>query len=170
MPLNFTINKTKIKLRKEVKMGQGRPPKLSVVTKKHLTKEEKEQRKKLEKKIQTDCNLEPPTWLNDLAKTEFNRVVNAIKDTEFNLLDNLDLSILAIYAQTYSQYLNITEQLQNAETEEIHKLYRLQKMQIETIMQCSNKLGLAISDRLRLVLPKKEEKPSNPFLQFLDEK
>ena len=150
-------------------MGQGRPPKLSVVSKKHLTKAEKEAREKAENKIKTKAELLPPSFLDIEAKREFKRVVDALNATELNLLDNLDLSILAIYAQSYAQYVNITKQLRTADADEIHKFYRLQKMQIETIMTCSNKLGLAISDRLRLVIPKTEETPKNPFLQFLNE-
>lgn len=149
-------------------MARGRPPKLSVVTSKHLTKEEKAHREEVEKKLKTKCDLKPPAWLDKDAKKEFKRVVKELQDTELNLLDNLDLSVLAIYTQAYSQYVEITKELREMDLELKPKYYRLQKMQTETIMQCSGKLGLAISDRLRLVVPKQEEKKDvNPFLKYI---
>ncbi len=150
-------------------MARGRPPKLSVLSTGKIGKEKIKEKQEKESKLQAKCNLKPPTWLSKNAKTEFNRIVKALEDVEFNLIDNLDLSILAIYAQAYSQYLDLTEEIKNGDPDELPKLYRNQKMQIDIILQCSSKLGLAISDRLRLVVPT-EKKETNPFLQFLDEK
>lgn len=36
------------------------------------------------------------------------------------------------------------------------------------IMRCSSKLGLATTDRLKLIIPEKEEKPANKFIKLLD--
>lgn len=148
-------------------MARGRPPKLSVVSTGKIGKEKIKEKKEFEKKIKTKCDLKPPTWLDKDAKKEFKRVVKELQDTELNLLDNLDLSVLAIYTQAYSQYIEITKGLREMGMHLKPKYYRLQKMQVETIMQCSGKLGLAISDRLRLVVPKGDKKEDNPFLKYI---
>jgi hypothetical protein len=41
-----------------------------------------------------------------------------------------------------------------------------QQKYIDTIMKCSSKLGLSISDRLKLIVPIQDEKPKNKFSQF----
>ena len=51
--------------------------------------------------------------------------------------------------------------------EVVHPLLTAQEKYVKQIMQCSSKLGLAVTDRLRLVVPKKEEKKENKFLQYL---
>lgn len=148
-------------------MARGRSPKLSVVSTGKIGKDKIKEKKEFEKKIRAKSDLKPPKWLDKRGKEEFERVVKEVQNTEMNLLDNLDLSVLAIYSQAYSQYIMITEELRDMDIELRPKYYRLQKIQVETIMQCSGKIGLAISDRLRLGPPKGEEKPDNPFLQFL---
>lgn len=147
---------------------RGRPPKLSVVSTGKIGKEAKLQKEIKESKIKVNSNLKPPTYLSAIAKKEFKRVVK--ESNSLDLLDNLDLAFLVIYAQAYSEYIEITDKIKEEDlySKDRARLYRLQKMQIETIMQCSGKLGLAISDRLRLVIPDStEKKEENPFLKYL---
>ena len=108
------------------------------------------------------------------AAEEFNRVVR--EAGKLPLFDNLDRSILAIYAQNYSTYIKANQQL---------KKYGLvikgkDKMPIPSpyctvadkaankVLQCSSKLGLAVTDRLRLIVPTRDEMPEvNKYLKFL---
>ncbi|MBC2576568.1 phage terminase small subunit P27 family [Peptostreptococcus canis] len=155
----------------------GRPPKLSVVSTGKIGKEKKLQREIAESKLKVKRNLKAPNWLSKEAKKEFKRVVE--ESEPLKLIDNMDLSILSIYCDAYATYIEVTKKINeygfsdvNDEGEifikdETKDLVKIKKMQVDTIMQCSSKLGLATSDRLRLVIPKSEESATNPFLKYL---
>lgn len=155
----------------------GRPPKLSVVSTGKIGKEKKLQREIAESKLKVKRDLKAPAWLSREAKKEFKRVVEESEPLE--LIDNMDLSILAIYCDAYSTYVDATKKINEFGLtdvddegrrfikEESKDLIKIRKMQVDTIMQCSSKLGLATSDRLRLVIPKSEESTTNPFLKYL---
>lgn len=155
----------------------GRPPKLSVVSTGKIGKEKKLKREIAESKLKVARDLKPPTWLTKDGKKEFKRVV---KESEpLQLIDNMDLSILAIYCDAYSTYLSATNKLSDmnltvldeegmvALNDTAKELLKIKKTQVDIIMQCSSKLGLATSDRLRLVIPHTEETEVNPFLKYL---
>ena len=126
--------------------------------------------------------LSPPDWLNPIAKEEFARVVREAGTVDF--LDNLDLSILAIYANAWSRYVQVTRYIEQADGSDAGEIgYRLDakgntykvlspyvsamNAYIKQIMQCSTKLGMATTDRLKLIVPVKEDKEENPFLKFI---
>lgn len=134
-------------------------------------------KKRVERKIQeekiklTRESLEkgPPAWLTDTAKEEFSRVVR--EAGAISLLDNLDLSTLAIYADQYSRYVEAATALQNdgmvSKKGTPSPYIGIMERTAKVIMSCSSKLGLATTDRLKLIVPKKEEKPQNKFMHFL---
>lgn len=155
----------------------GRPPKLSVISSGKIGKEKKLQREIAESKLKVARTLKAPSWLSKDSKKEFKRIV---KESEpLGLIDNMDLSILAIYCDAYATYVDITSKINESRITEIDEDYnqvvnacvkdliKLRKVQVDTIMQCSSKLGLATSDRLRLVIPKSDEAETNPFLKYL---
>ena len=153
----------------------ARPRKTLAATKKNLTKAEIEQKQEQEERIKIDReNLTAPKYLTEKAKAEFERVVREAKKIE--IFDNLDLSILAIYSSAYAQYLEITEEIQKmdqayryiTEDNKISPLINAQDKIIKQIMTCSSKLGLATTDRLKLIVPKKEEGTTNKYLKYLN--
>lgn len=153
----------------------ARPRKTLAATKKNLTKAEIEQKQEQEERIKIDReNLTAPNYLTEKAKAEFERVVREAKKIE--ILDNLDLSILAIYSSAYAQYLEITEEIQKmdqayryiTEDNKLSPLINAQDKIIKQIMTCSSKLGLATTDRLKLIVPKKEEGTTNKYLKYLN--
>lgn len=153
----------------------ARPRKTLAATKKNLTKAEIEQKQEQEERIKIDReNLSAPNYLTEKAQAEFERVVREAKKIE--ILDNLDLSILAIYSSAYAQYLEITEEIQKTdqayryvtEDNKISPLINAQDKIIKQIMTCSSKLGLATTDRLKLIVPKKEEGATNKYLKYLN--
>ena len=153
----------------------GRNRKIIELATGKISKQEKLNRAVQEEKIKLDrkaLELGAPDWLNDMAKEEYNRVVTEAK--KINLYDNLDLPILAIYADCYARYVETSQALQ--------KFGSVQKVRNRTftspyiaiadklatqILKCSTKLGLAVSDRLRLIVPTREEKSVNKFLKDL---
>lgn len=158
----------------------GRPRKVVEISTGKIGKQEKQERAEQEKKIKIDrLGLKPPKWLKDdkIAKAEFIRVTQ--ETAKIDLLDNLDLSILAIYCKAYSGYVAATEMIkQNGMTalrrtahghhEVLSPYVVAQDKYAKQIMLCSSKLGLATTDRLKLIVPTKEDDKTNKFLKYLD--
>lgn len=152
----------------------GRQRKTTSTTKKHLTKKEKDQRANQEKKVKLDRDgLKVPDWMqNDLlARNEFIRVVDAA--SKIDLWDNLDLSIIAIYCKAYSGYITVTRLIdengfvvQGKDSEKISPYVTAQNRYVEQIFKCSAKLGLATTDRLKLIVPEGESK-ENKFTKYI---
>lgn len=173
-------------------MPGGRPRKIVDISTGKIGKDKIKSRKEQEEKLKLKKDqLKAPKWLSPRGKKEFKRVAKEAESID--LLDNLDLSFLAIYCNAYDCYIEITEEIQNLGNETngindemiprskflgmkmskygpyevVHPLLTAQEKYVKQIMQCSSKLGLAVTDRLRLVVPKKEEKKENKFLQYL---
>ncbi|WP_455256639.1 phage terminase small subunit P27 family [Peptoniphilus asaccharolyticus] len=156
----------------------GRPRKIVDIATGKIGKEKIKARKEQEKKIKLERDqLIAPSWLNEEAKEEFERVVTEAESIE--LLDNLDLGILAIYCNAYAAYVDISIQIQSRgylairetrhdEYETVSPLLQAQEKYVKQIMQCSTKLGLATTDRLKLIVPKKEESETNKYLKYLN--
>lgn len=154
----------------------GRPRKVVDISTGKIGKEAKEARKEAEKKIKLDRDqLTPPEWLPYEAREEFSRVVTEAASIDH--LDNLDLGVLAIYANAYTSFVDISRQIQGTgylgtrETQHdsyyvVHPLLVAQEKFVKQIMQCSTKLGLATTDRLKLIVPVKEESEVNKFLKY----
>ena len=114
----------------------------------------------------------PPDFLDEVAAEEFQRVVR--EAAKISLFDNLDLTVLAAYAGAYSQMVEAYKHL-NAEG----MTYKRGNMEYpspwvtvadkaaNTVLKCSGKLGLACTDRLKLIVPTKEEAAVNKFVKYL---
>ncbi|MGL4731265.1 MAG: phage terminase small subunit P27 family [Clostridium sp.] len=153
----------------------GRQRKTVSTTKKHLTKKEKENRSQQEKKIKLDRDgLVVPETLKDnkVASEEFIRVVNEAE--KIGLWDNLDLPTIVIYCDAWSHYYNIENEMrtnmqytvQGKDSEKVNPLINAQDKYITRIMRCSSKLGLATTDRLKLIVPEPETK-ENKFMKYI---
>lgn len=152
------------------------------INKSKMSKEDKENRKQAEIKLYGDSNkLKAPSWLNNDAKKEFKRIVNEMKaiETFNNLLSNLDLSMLAIYCNAYANYIELSKLIENegmvimytnkaGETNPTISAYvQAQQKYIDVIFKCSSKLGLSLSDRLKLIVPSTEDLQENKFSKFI---
>lgn len=153
----------------------GRTRKVVQFSTAKMGKQERLNRQVQEEKLKLDRSaLEAgaPDWLNETAAAEYNRVVSEAK--AINLFDNLDLTVLAIYADCYSRYIEaakaarefgLTAQSRGAFT--VSPYVEVADKAATQILKCSTKLGLAVTDRLKLVVPTKEEKSVNKFLRYL---
>ena len=83
-----------------------------------------------------------------------------------------------MYCNAYDCYVDITAKIQksgylaikktaNDKFQVVHPLLSAQEKYVKQIMQCSTKLGLATTDRLKLIVPKKEESSTNKYLKYL---
>lgn len=164
-------------------MGRPREPiaLIEAKGKKHLTKAERDARKKEE--ITAPCdNVTPPAWLSKKEKEKFDEIAKQLLD--IGIMSNLDCDILARYVRSQTEYEKITRQLSKIKftpdkksrvsaeeqiAEQTGQYNYLQKIQVRLEKQCNadaRELGLTISSRCRLVMPKKEETPpENKFLK-----
>lgn len=169
-------------------MGKSKEPIDLIVHKgrKHLTKAEIEERKNTEVKAKID-NIKPPNYLSKNLKKEFKKIAKEL--IEIGIMTNLDVDSLAIYLIAKNEYLKITEKVEIRgptkkikeeekdkeghvigvkEVEVIDSMYNsLLIMQNRAVKQCraaASDLGLNISSRCKLVIPKSDkEKPKNKF-------
>ena len=99
--------------------------------------------------------------LNDIAK----------KLLHIGIMTELDEDLLAMYLLSKQNYLQYTKLLAKATKEqeivEMEKLLSMQDKAFKQTMASANGLGLTISSRCKLVMPKVEEKPKeNKFNKF----
>ena len=154
----------------------GRPRKIVGISTGKIGKEKRINRKIQEEKLRLDRDqLEAgaPSWLPPLAQEEYMRVVQ--EAGKIRLLDNLDLAVLAIYADNYDRYVQASSALkENGLTVEGKKgevpspYIKISGEAAPQIQRCWTKLGLAATDRLKLIVPTEEEKSVNKFLRFLN--
>lgn len=152
----------------------GRPRKSVDASVAKRGKKEKINRKIQEEKLKIDRDkLIAPAFLDDVAKEEFYRVVE--ETAKIDVLDNLDLSILAMYCNAYSQYIEVNEQIRNTmpalrynDKGRSSPLINIQDKLAKQILSYSSKLGLATTDRLKLMVPNElAENKENKFLKYV---
>lgn len=132
--------------------------------KKNLTKEEIAKRRAQEVKAPSD-KVEAPDYLPQDLKWEFDEI--AFELVDIGIMTNLDIDALARFIIAKRLYLNITEQLLNDPMLMIDKdLVGIQDKMFKQSRAAAMDLGLTISSRCRLVIPKPEEKPTNKFDKF----
>jgi P27 family predicted phage terminase small subunit len=126
--------------------------------KKHLTKAEIEQRKAEEVRAPCEC-IEPPPYLQGAMAKEF--VEYAEKLEKIGIISDLDVDCLARYILSKSMYLKLTSKLQNEVKEgryaAAEKLLTMQDKSFKQCQSCASALGLTISSRCKLVVPKTDE-------------
>lgn len=154
----------------------GRPRKVVSISTGRIGKKERLARQQQEEMIKIDrdgLETEVPAWLTEQGREEYLRVVRESGKVPF--LDNLDRHFVAMYADAYDRYIEAAKQLHKygdvlkLETGLAESPFlRVMKKAEDTIFRCSRVLGLATTDRLRLIAPKAEpEKAENKYLKFL---
>lgn len=139
--------------------------------KKHLTKEEIENRRNQEIKPISNEIL-PPNWLTKKQKEQFDEYSKQL--IALGVMGNTDCDQLARYIVAYDLYINYSKQLLKKEVYENPTLTeQYLKNQDKVFKQChtiASSLGMTISSRCKLVVPKaNEEKPRNKFSKFKED-
>lgn len=164
-------------------MGRPREPIDLIAAKgrKHLTREEIEKRKNSEVIAPSD-DVKAPSFLTKNEQKKFDELANQL--IELKIMTNLDCDVLARYIRAETEYIKISKQLNKIKFSLDKKsrltadmqlsvqygLYSdLSKIQIRTMKacnECAKELGLTISSRCKLVIPKAEkEKPTNKYMK-----
>ncbi|HZG83842.1 phage terminase small subunit P27 family [Paenibacillus sp.] len=143
--------------------------------KSHLTKEQIEERTKTEVKAPAD-DVKPPKYLTKTLKKEFTEIASELQ--RIDLITNLDVDALARFLLAREQYVRVTKELRSipptitVEHPETGKKLKVANEQYGDMLLAQDKLfkqcraaasdlGLTISSRCRLVVPKKPEE-KNP--------
>ena len=130
---------------------------LLIKGKKHLTKKEIEERKNSEIKANAD-KIEPPSYLPNNLKKEFNRIGKELID--IGIMSNLDCEALARFVVSEYNYQKVVKKVLKTgiDNEKYMDLLLMQEKLFKMCRQSASDLGLTISSRCKLVVPKKEEK------------
>ena len=129
--------------------------------KSHLSKEEIRKRKEEEIKVDSD-KVKAPSYLPPDLKREFNKIAKDL--LEVRLITNLDVDTLARYVQSKKLYLELTNKLlenPNIMIEEKDILIQQDKL-FKQCRQTAMDLGLTITSRCKIVLPKTKEEKKKP--------
>ena len=133
----------------------GRPRKTIEASTRKVSKEDKAARMAAEKKLKLGSDqLAVPDWLQS----------DAIAAEEF------------IYCKAYSSYIEVTRLIEVSGyvaatadgSAKISPYVTAQDRYVTQIFRCSAKLGLATTDRLKLVVGVDDGKADNKFLPFLE--
>lgn len=163
-------------------MARNRQPTdlLLVKGRKHLTKSEIEARKNSEVKANND-KIKAPDYLSKDEKKEFKNISKEL--IEIGIMSNLDIDSLSFFIKTRTEYLRVTSELESREPtkkietkngivtvvdDDYERLLRMQLKILDTCRKTASDLGLSISSRCKLVVPKQDtEKPQNKFTKFM---
>lgn len=136
---------------------------------KHLTKAEKQKRQENEIKPIAD-NIIAPDYLSKKQKNEFYRISEQLE--KLKIMGETDCDTLARYIVAQDFYVNAIKQMRKKEIKnDPFKLEQWSKIQERYFKQCratANDLGLSISSRCKLVVPKTsdEKLKKNKFEKF----
>ncbi|WP_078382341.1 phage terminase small subunit P27 family [Sutcliffiella halmapala] len=148
----------------------------------HLTKEEIKRRQEHEEKVKgfTD-KIVPPSYLTAKQKKDFEEISSELIRLE--IFSNLDVDALARYIDSRDMYIRLVKDLKKIKATEIAtfedgakkvvanedypKLMKSKNLLFTECRAAASDLGLTITSRLKLVIPKKEDdKPKNKFSKF----
>ncbi|ADU30355.1 phage terminase small subunit P27 family [Evansella cellulosilytica] len=152
--------------------GKNRQP-LSVIQgkgRKHLTKNEIKEREEQEAALKGNTdNIVAPSYLTKSQKEEFDQIANEL--VRLQIFSNLDVDALARYIDSRDQYIKIVRLLRSTKPKDDFKEYaQIQRSKNLLFNECRSSagdLGLTITSRLKLVLPKTDdEKPKSKWEKF----
>lgn len=124
--------------------------------KKNLTKQEIEERKEQEVKAPDD-NVKAPSYLPEELAKEFDRI--AAELINIKIMTNIDCEALARFVFAEHEYQRVSTRLLKMKTFGIKymDLLKIQKELFKQARASSIDLGLTISSRCKLVIPKPKE-------------
>lgn len=139
--------------------------------KKHLTKAEIEERKTTEVKVDL-VDIKIPEYLTLEQSKEFEDLAYKLK--HINIMTELDEDALARYITTKEEYLKIDNLLQrelkkkSINIDKITSIQSIHNKLLNQIRGLASDLGLTITSRAKLVVPKEPETPKeNKFSKFV---
>src|SRR5690625_4335353 len=135
----------------------------------HLTKKDIREREEQESALRGNADkVIAPEHLTKKQKEEFDRIATDLVD--LNIFSNLDVDFLSRYIESKSEYEKVTKEMRginNLSDPDAIKLYSELRINRNTFFnECKTaavELGLSITSRLKLVVPKTEKKEVSEF-------
>lgn len=149
--------------------GQRQPIELVMSKgKKHLTKAEIKERMETEVKPVTD-GIKAPEYLTKRQREEFDKIAEQLQ--KLGIMGETDVDALAMFIISKGLYIKLTKQLCRNEvlsdSETTEQYMKNQDKAYRQCRQCAVDLGLTITSRCKLVIPKAREEPKeNKFTRF----
>lgn len=143
------------------------------VTSKHLTKSEKSKKELIEKELnfRKDYLKNIPDWLiNDIARNEWNRLVNEFESNEKSMICNLDYNNLGAYCNSFASYIELSKKVNTnfgLGTNTNPYIPLLLKYSDE-MRKYANMLGLSLESRLKKATEQVEKKETDIKDEFGD--
>ena len=143
-----------------------------------LTKSEIKRRQKNDENLKPNTNnIRPPTWLDTVALEEWERLSEELAELE--LLTNVDISLLAVYCDAYSRYLQATEALERegmfveytnkggATNVVEHPSVKAQIKYSELMRKIATEFGLTPASRAKIAIRQPDNEPKNKFMKYI---
>ena len=152
----------------------GRKMKIVEGNKKHLTKAEKDMRKEVEELASDGLAMlptKPPSHFNDVAKDEYKRVIKGMRNLPVR---NLDRAVLESYCTWYAVYKKISQKIDELglviyDDDKgwiANPLIITLEKATTNIRMTASQLGLTVDSRIKMFVPKQEEKKETLFDKF----
>lgn len=150
-------------------MGRAKQPINLLVAKgkKNLTKAEIAKRQEEEIRGNID-NIVPPDYLPPSLKQEFVKIADELM--KLDIIANTDCDALARYIVSEFNYQKVTKKLlkTSVDNEKYFNYLMMQEKLFKQSRAAATDLGLTISSRCKLVVPKpKEKEKENKFSKFM---
>lgn len=140
---------------------------------KHLSQAEEAERRAGEVRLPRPKKLKAPDWLPEYLKPEFKALAKQLLAADMGIAQ-LDADSLGQYIIARRQYVAASRQVQDfldqEKVEEAAGWSSLQEKYFKQARACAGDMGLTLSSRCKLVVPRGgEEDPdySNPFMQVI---
>ena len=137
----------------------------------HQTKAEKAERHASEPKTEKVKQVRAPVWLPEHLREEFSKLGRELN--EVGLLSKLDFDILARYLMSrdawVAAHLKARDALDMDDAKEAGTWSRVARTYFDQCQQCASSMGLTITSRCRLVVPKppEDEAAGDPMTEML---
>ncbi len=138
----------------------------------HQTKDEKEERRASEPKLAEVKRVRYPVWLPEHLRSEFNEISREL--IRAGLFVKIDRDVLSRYLMTRDAWIiahtKAREALDADDPKTAGAWARVAKTYFSQCHDCASGMGLTISSRCRLVVPKPPEDPaeSDPLSKLLE--
>lgn len=132
-----------------------------------LTKDEIKARREAEESVKVGTDkIKAPDYLPKKLCKKFDDLAQQL--IEIDLMDNLDTDSLARYVVSEYNYQRVMKKLNRlgVDNPEFYEMTLLSEKYFKMARQSASDMGLSITSRLKLAVPKTEEKEENKFMKF----
>lgn len=143
-----------------VMAGKGRKYKVLEQSTANLTKQQQEAKFNAEVLASDGYKLlqnSPPNRLSGVAKAEWKRIVPDLKNLPVR---SVDRAMVEQYCFWYSQFVDLSKRLEMiADLDDRMKVLNTLDKVSKNIRSAASEIGLTVDSRMRMNVPKKEDKP-----------